>query len=418
MIPSRLRVRMLDAGFGDCLLLTVYYPAGARHMLIDFGTTQPPETERRVLVRMARLIEESVAESGRSRLDVIVATHRHRDHIGGFARGRSGLWPGDIIARLAPRVVVRPWMDDSDEGTVNPAHAQVFRFIDQSAGRLHPAVVEEARSQASRLQPNRWALHGLRSLPARHLFVGRGDALGLGEIFPSLRIRVLGPARTPLPGWPEIGPGSWRRDPAAQSAISLPEESPLVLPGEDLFPGAPSCPAEDTPPEIRWLIDRLDDLQAEQLLMLLANANRTINNSSVILMVECGKHVLLFPGDAQSEAWSQALAPAAIRRRVAATTVYKVSHHGSLEATPDALWKLFHRRLGLAALLSTRDGVHGSEWRENEIPSRRLLQRLTESAQVLDSRHLRETGAGWADLSLDPGDGSSEIVPGGIRQAA
>jgi glyoxylase-like metal-dependent hydrolase (beta-lactamase superfamily II) len=51
-------------------------------MLIDFGTTQKPPKPRKSL--MMDIAKDIVATVG-GHLHVIVATHRHTDHIGGFA---------------------------------------------------------------------------------------------------------------------------------------------------------------------------------------------------------------------------------------------------------------------------------------------------------------------------------------------
>lgn len=436
MTPEHLRVRMFDAGFGDCVLVTAVYQRFARHMLIDFGTTQPPDAELGVLVRMARAIEESVRSPLDGQLDAIVATHRHRDHIGGFARGKSGQWPGDVIAKLKPLAVIRPWMENATGNHLAAewqrsakAHLAgpngLLALLDREARRFQPALRRDLEMHAARLEPNRFALAGLQSFGARQVFAGQGDELSMEERFPGVRFEVLGPARP--------GAASWG---AIETEAAADESG--VLGAGGLFPGWPNCPPEEAPPEVRWLLERLDQLRSEQLLMLLANINRTINNSSVILLIKCGKHTLLFPGDAQPEAWAQALGTGAARRGVAATTVYKVSHHGSRDATPPGLWSLFkHRDRGLAntgarnrvrmqpggltALLSTQKGMHGDEWRGNEIPSRPLVARLRGSTQLIDTRALRRAKRDWVDVLLDPVSGGVEVdtsVAGADRDAA
>jgi len=99
-----------QVGFGDCFLLRFSYADHSRrHMLIDFGTTGLPEdAERSRLLTVARDIQAKVTEQeAGARLDVVVATHRHADHISGFAT-RDGAGSGDVIAGLRPRVVVQP----------------------------------------------------------------------------------------------------------------------------------------------------------------------------------------------------------------------------------------------------------------------------------------------------------------------
>ena len=73
-----------------------------------------------------------------------------------------------------------------------------------------------------------------------------------------------------------------------------------------------------------------------------------MNNTSVILLFEVGARPL-FPGDAQVENWSYALEDApdheATRALLADVDLYKVGHHGSLNATPKKLlWEGFRKR--------------------------------------------------------------------------
>ena len=83
--PSHVRLRAYRVGFGDCLLLTVRYapalPDGTpeRHMLIDCGTRAASDGGPSLAD-----IAGKVAEHCGGRLDAVVATHRHQDHIRAF----------------------------------------------------------------------------------------------------------------------------------------------------------------------------------------------------------------------------------------------------------------------------------------------------------------------------------------------
>ena len=88
----------------------------------------------------------------------------------------------------------------------------------------------------------------------------------------------------------------------------------------------------------------------QQLLEIVRTLDHQMNNTSLILLFEVFGKKLLFPGDAQIENWSYALRGCArTRRRLAAlladVDVYKVGHHGSLNATPKRLlWEEFRKR--------------------------------------------------------------------------
>src|SRR2546425_12280960 len=111
--PSGVTIRSYQVGFGDCFLLTFHYTQEKRHMLVDFGTNGTPEGNNKAqLLRIAKDIEQQC-----TRLHVVVATHRHKDHIAGFdIDGKDS--PGKIIAGLArDAIVVQPWTEDPEAKT-------------------------------------------------------------------------------------------------------------------------------------------------------------------------------------------------------------------------------------------------------------------------------------------------------------
>jgi hypothetical protein len=136
-------------------------------------------------------------------------------------------------------------------------------------------------------------------------------------------------------------------------------------------------------------------MRGHQLLEIVRALDAQMNNTSVILLFEVFGKKLLFPGDAQLENWSYALedAPdaAEVRELLADVDVYKVGHHGSLNATPRTLlWEAFRKREGKAlhTLLSTLPGKHGHTSRNTEVPRRTLLEALEEDSQLLNTNTL------------------------------
>ena len=105
-------------------------------MLIDFGSTGLPEgTARTRMMDIAKDIKERTG----GRLDAIVATHRHKDHISGFET-KNGKGTGDVIRALNPKVVVQPWTEDPDLET-NATEPKLEQF-----GRATPLYISALAS--------------------------------------------------------------------------------------------------------------------------------------------------------------------------------------------------------------------------------------------------------------------------------
>lgn len=92
-------VRMYDVGFGDCFLLRIPTPEGEKKILIDCGSfgSLPSKpgggrgAKKQTIEEIAGAVIDDLAEDepgGVPRADVVVVTHRHKDHISGFVHPR------------------------------------------------------------------------------------------------------------------------------------------------------------------------------------------------------------------------------------------------------------------------------------------------------------------------------------------
>jgi beta-lactamase superfamily II metal-dependent hydrolase len=105
MIAPAMRIEMLAAGFGDCLLLT--FPVGTDEwrMLVDTG---PDETYPAL---QQRLLDIPKGANGKRRIDLFVVTHIDHDHIGAtglmLADPLLDLDIGDIWFNSPPRLQTR-----------------------------------------------------------------------------------------------------------------------------------------------------------------------------------------------------------------------------------------------------------------------------------------------------------------------
>ncbi len=219
----------------------------------------------------------------------------------------------------------------------------------------------------------------------------------MGRLLPGVKAHVLGPPTLRQ----AAGMHQQRtRDPDEFWHLQLQrlgDEGGLAADRQSLFPDRAFVSGGKLPFSARWLAQRLRAARGEQLLELVRILDDAINNTSVILLFEAGNKKLLFPGDAQIENWRYALSQPQTRKLLANVDLYKVGHHGSLNATPKTVWGLFNKRSTtdskgrLTAVLSTLPGKHGREASNTEVPRRTLLRAL-ETESNLHSTHLLPGG--------------------------
>jgi hypothetical protein len=415
--PKSLMIRSYHVGFGDCFLLSFACgPRSERHVLIDFGSTGLPEgTPRTRMMDIAKDIKERTG----GRLDAIVATHRHKDHISGFET-KNGKGTSDVIRALNPKVVVQPWTEDPDLET-NATEPKLKRF-----GRATPLYIsalasmhavaanmqtiakrryfdKELRRQLGFLGENNVknasAVKNLMTM-AKNVYVHAGSKSGLERVLRGVKVEVLGP---PTVKQHEAVKGQRSKDPdefwqLQASALQFANGSVGgVSTGEPLFPKHVRSRGPRFPIDARWLIYHARQLQGEQLLQIVRMLDDAMNNTSVILLFEVGDVRLLFPGDAQIENWEFALSNPKITKRLEGVNVYKVGHHGSLNATPKSLWKLFDNRSKeknapnrLQALMSTMPCLHGDVKTDTEVPRRTLVSALKSETKLFSTDDLKD----------------------------
>lgn len=433
--PKAVRLRVYQVGFGDCLLLTVTYGSALddrrteRHMLIDFGSRE----QRKGGPSMAE-IGAKIAEHCGSRLDVLVATHRHQDHIKGF---------GDRLARrhvddLRPKLVVRPWTDVPDaDGTGGDLHLDEAsrEFISLLAGvhaqaeyvQQHFALDENAVARRAK----ELAALGIKNAPAvaaledwaangKPAWVKAGDYLDLEDLMPGVAVRVLAPPTLDevrgLASYARESGEYWLRLAAAGGAPALRPKD--TEPPHDAFtmlaePGGVGSAA--------WLLRELRDQELLQALRIVEGFDHVLNNTSVVLLVTVGRRSMLLAGDAQVENWSLALDQAlgeggrpldrGLRKQLATVDLYKVGHHGSRNATPRRLYRLWERRSGsqrpLVSVLTTLSGVYDRS-DEGAVPKPELVRALAKLGAVHSTEDLPED-VWWFDL-VAPTKSGGEFV--------
>jgi beta-lactamase superfamily II metal-dependent hydrolase len=327
---NMLLVRTYRVGFGDCILLRVPDQGVMRHILIDCGNLWG-EKVAPLKDALANVLEVV----GDNRVDLLVATHEHWDHIKGFETGLASL-KGKV-----DRVWLTVAMKRDHPGAAGLTELRA-RAADlwQGLAAQGAAFGAEVTSWLANSLSTEDAARALReTLPAKTAYVYRGCGEPLPFSENGTHLHILAPEK-------EIDKTYLG---AAQGLLASFEGDLGSL------NGAAGAPATGEETEIPWPthISRSDFTRLVEGLgsfrLLWAAAELTqeaINNSSVVLLLEWRGRRLLFPGDAQWDpednpaeqrgSWQvmqqhDTTVPPLLNKRI---DFLKVGHHGSHNATP------------------------------------------------------------------------------------
>ena len=419
--PKSLTIRSYQVGFGDCFLLSFRYAgqnkAGQskdRHVLIDFGSTgQPKAAGENLMLRVA----EDIKQQCNGKLHAVIATHRHKDHISGFATNKKGTASGDVIASCEPDVVLQPWTEHPKarvDATQAPGLMTQNKAFVAALGNMHAisaAVLEEAQRRKSMLGAtlfreltflgddnlsNESAVKNLMGMGKKNYYLNFGSKSGLERVLPGVKTTVLGPPTLKQTSKIKIQ----RSEDEDEFWMFQALANQFVLKsGAGIFRSAKTYSTLAAPPFTRWFIKRMRSIRGEQLLGIVRALDKVMNNTSLILLFEVNGKKLLFPGDAQIENWSYALSKPEIRRLLAKVNVYKVGHHGSRNATPKTLWGGFKNRstkktdkARLKSFMSTMKDKHGKAASNTEVPRRTLVTALETESELYNTQNLKGKG--------------------------
>jgi beta-lactamase superfamily II metal-dependent hydrolase len=329
---------MYNVGFGDCFLLTLPTTdgQGARRILVDCGT-HPSSTGKWTATKTVPLILEDLEhEAGRLRLDVVVMSHRHRDHVSGFTSER---WSEVEVGE-----VWMPWT----ENPADPVATALRNKMGIAAEALSAAAVafekpSPAVEAATELLANNLALknesametlwNGFRGKPVRQYLSAQAEPLET-PLLPGVKIHVLGPS-TEEAVIRDLEPPSEETfahaaSPKTTAPPPMPFDAEWAVPA-DRAGRSGAYAGVRVPGQI---VGAIRALAADELLAAAASFTSSINGTSLMLVFEIGGLLLFFPGDAQWGTWKRVLDDPDLRSLLRRCTFYKIGHHGSHNATP------------------------------------------------------------------------------------
>ena len=356
---ERIRIRMYRVGFGDCFLVT--FPGASRehHVLVDCGV------HPRGNIKTLDAVVENILEVTQKHLDIVIATHVHQDHIAGFGSC------AEQFSRCQADEVWLPWTED-------PANVQALRLrgrqqalvgkLTQHFLAMKGSMFGAVQAALLNLASNKVAMEtlrgGFRNAKVRYFKAGehQRDPVSIQGLF----VRVLGPT---------TDEGFLRQmdPPAKQRFLRMAGSERCEVDAVHPFEKHWNARKNEGPRLTKKAQKALVNIASDPTTGLAFALDQAINNTSLATVFEYRGRSLFFPGDAQYGNWKAWLDRPDSEAVLAHLDFYKVSHHGSTNATPkSALERMSSGHL--AAMVSTQS----APW--ESIPERKLMEALRRKA--------------------------------------
>lgn len=394
MADDTIRIRMYAVGFGDCFLLGFPGPGGSpeRLMLVDCGVHNASQRGADIPGEVIPdILKQARDATGMARIDVVVATHHHLDHVSGFRfQGWDDVEVGEVWL---------PWTEDPadpDALRIRERQSRQAKFLlglDAAQDKKWKAIraISENNSGYTNAAamttlhdgfagaPRRWFLPQRPGKPRSRRFAPKA--------IPGLEVVILGPSRDEA-AIRNMNP------PSDESYIRLGPDRTLVASGEALpfktfFIEKPDYEKDhkDLVPPHSSELDNVAKAGRTDALALAVALEQATNGTSLVLLLRFGETTMLFPGDAQWGTWDRMLHDPETEELLRTVNLYKVGHHGSHNATPVSFVETYLHDADASIVSVGPTGIES--W--GDIPRDELLDALgKKSAMVLDSDKVRE----------------------------
>jgi beta-lactamase superfamily II metal-dependent hydrolase len=368
-------VRMYNVGFGDAFLLKIPSKSKTLKVLVDCGSHAAGPGPRPIR-EVASQIVRDVTENGKAHIDVVIATHRHQDHVSGFGN--------DAWDEVEVGEVWMPWTEDPVDPRarkIRETQSKVATHLvaQMTALGMAPELRELAGNSLTNAAAMRTLHEGFSGNPKRRFLPKEeGPRSFAPKCLPGVVVHVLGPSRD----------AEVIRDmdpPAGQSYLRMRELGASTSTEVALVPfrthwveNVGDFLVENPNLALRPKeIEILSKIGSGEELAVAVALDKAVNGTSLLLMFQVKKAHLLLSGDAQWGSWHLALEDPQWRELLTKTTFHKVGHHGSHNASP----KEFVDNVlgdGVCEMVSTRPM---KKWKY--IPKEELLTELRKKERTL-----------------------------------
>ncbi len=334
-MANKLLIRLYNVGLGDCIYVRI--PAAGNnsndfHMLIDCGTLGEKKLVENAINHLETNMLPPVGNTNKKRLDLLVATHPHKDHIIGF---NPDVFKNIKIENIWLSPIMNPKHKQAENTHSLQTHtAQAVQGIMDRGLSLGPDLALLAslfgldRDGAEKAL--RETIPGANEIVPKYVYAGQtSDDKEIKLALPNAKITVVGPENN-------------------IDYFYLGKDEAASFQGLQKFSNtfAAHSSGKKTPRPANISAHDFEVLQTRMLSNAFAFANLSSeveNNSSIVLLLEWNKKRLLFVGDAEwDEQFKEGKGNASWnvmwnkRKDLLNKPIQflKIGHHGSVNATP------------------------------------------------------------------------------------
>lgn len=385
--PNSVRVRAYNVRFGDCILISFNKAGTDRHILIDFGNAPGGVRSQGGLNDVFNPVARDLANVTGKRIDLLVMTHEHLDHMEGFLSERAifdKIQVGEVWMSVmsSPDYYNRFPQAEPEKRARLALYATALRWDREGRFDRLPDSIQSLIANNVLAVANKERIDYIRSLvPKKRLkyLSRRSKAISVPSLGSGVKLEVLAPEEDASVYYGAGGHRFWL-DATARFGGSLDSRNRRAT------AKIPKAPSHIAPDEFELLRDEIADLDLTDLLAI----DKAANNTSLVLRLTVNGKVLLFPGDAEGESW----AIMKKKRLLAPVDLIKLAHHGSINGMPfqgteDVMADVLKPGKKTVALVCTCRDVYGNT-SETAIPHHLLMDRLEQKCKKV---HITEDAA-------------------------